>query len=74
MDEIRIALYKGDSEKLEECEHLVEFSITGLPPGLPSGSPIKVQLGYDSNGILRGSAIVVKTGQSIDIVYDRSKV
>ncbi len=74
MTEIRIAIYKGESEKLDECQLLVEFSITGLPPGLPAGSRIKVQLGYDTNGILRGQATVVKTGQSVDIVYDRSKV
>jgi molecular chaperone DnaK len=73
MTEIRIALYKGESEKLDECDPLVVFTLSGLPPNLPAGSRIKVQLGYDYNGILRGKALVVNTGQSVDIVYDRTK-
>ncbi len=71
-DAIRIALYDGESEKLEECTLLVECTITGLPPNLPAGERIRIELGYDNNGIIRGRATVVTTGQSIDIEYDRS--
>ena len=70
---IPIILYKGDSENIDECEKLVEFTLEHLPSDLPEGTRIRVSLGYNQNGILNGKATLVKTGQSIDIVYDRSK-
>ena len=71
--EIHIVLYKGDSGNLDECEQLMAFTITGLPPGRAKGLPVKVSLGYDNSGILRGKAIDVKTSREAEIVVDRSK-
>jgi molecular chaperone DnaK len=73
MTEIEVVLYKGDSPKLDECERLMAFSIVGLPPGRPKGQPVKVTLGYDNSGILRGAALDVTSGQRCEIVVDRSK-
>ncbi len=73
MKAIRIVLYKGESEDLNDCRKLAEFTITGLPPGLPAGTAVNVLLGYDQSGILTGKATLADTGKSVDIVYDRGK-
>ncbi|MEK9137722.1 MAG: Hsp70 family protein, partial [Bacteroidota bacterium] len=73
MTEIPIMLYKGDSPNLDECEPLMMFTITDLPPDRPKGQPVKVTLGYDSSGIIRGTAIDVNTDQKAEIVLDRNK-
>jgi molecular chaperone DnaK (HSP70) len=49
------------------------FTISGLPSGRRKGAPVKVTLGYDSSGILRGKAVDVMTGREAEIVVDRSK-
>ncbi len=74
MTEIPIVLYKGDSPNLDECEQLMEVLITGLPPGRPKGQRVKVALGYDASGILRGTAIDLLSNQQCEIVVDRTKV
>lgn len=73
MTEIPIELYKGESRDLAQCESLLRFTITGLPPGRPKGQRVKVALGYDKNGILSGNAVDVATGKKVDIVWDRHK-
>jgi molecular chaperone DnaK len=73
MTEIPVVLYKGDSPDVSECEHLMRFTIVGLPPDRPKGQLVKVTLGYDGSGIIRGEAVDVSTGQKVDIVVDRSK-
>lgn len=72
MAEIPIILYEGDAPEIENCRQLVVFTIAGLPPDLKQGAIVKVSLGYDASGIIRGEAIVVKTGHKVDIVVDRS--
>ncbi len=73
MTEIPIALYKGDSADLGQCEPLMTFTITGLPPGRAKGQPVRVKLAYDKSGILRGTATDVGTNREVEIVVDRSK-
>jgi molecular chaperone DnaK len=73
MTEIPIILYKGESAALSECDPLMTFTISGLPAGRPRGQPVKVRLGYDHNGILRGTAVDVRTNMEVDILIDRSK-
>ncbi len=73
MTEIAVVLYKGESPNLAECEWLMEFTIVGLPAGRPKGQPVKVSLGYDDSGILRGAAIDIPSGQKCEIVVDRIK-
>jgi molecular chaperone DnaK len=73
MTEITVVLYKGESGKLDECERLVEFTITGLPPNRPKGQAVRVTLGYDDSGIIRGRAVDVSTKREVQILVDRSK-
>ncbi len=72
MTEIPIVLYEGDSENLDQCTKLMTFTITGLPAGRPAGKQIEVMIGYDENGIIRGTAQDLETSQAVDILIDRS--
>jgi molecular chaperone DnaK (HSP70) len=72
--EISVALYKGDSPDLPQCEHLMAVLISGLPAGRPKGQRVKVRLGYDSNGIVKGSALDVATNTQVESEIDRSRV
>ena len=73
LTEIQIVLLKGDSPMLNECQSLMGFTITGLPPNLPQGTRVNVTLSYDQSGILRGAA-AVETGQQVEIIVDRNKL
>lgn len=73
MTEIPVALHKGDSSDIDQCEPLMTFTITRLPPNRPRGQRVRVKLGYDGSGIIRGTAVDVETNQRADIVVDRSK-
>ncbi len=73
MTEIPVALHKGDASDIDQCEPLMTFTITGLPPNRPRGQRVRVKLGYDGSGIIRGTAVDVETNQRADIVVDRSK-
>jgi molecular chaperone DnaK (HSP70) len=48
--------------------------ISGLPAGRPKGQRVKVRLGYDSNGIVKGSALDVATNTQVEFEIDRSRV
>ena len=76
MKEIPIILYKGESERIDECQPIMTFTITGLPSGLKRGTRVFVTLGYDDSGIIRGSAIAQTggSGHKVDIVVDRSNI
>lgn len=74
MTEIHITLLKGDSPDLSQCEQLMAVIISGLPAGRPKGQRVKVRLGYDNNGIVRGNALDVATNTQVDFEVDRSKV
>jgi len=73
MTDIPLTMYKGEAGEVTQCEQLMEFTITGLPPGRPKGQLVKVKLSFDQSGIIRGSAIDLATGQKVDIAIDRSK-
>ena len=72
--EIEVVVYEGDSEEPAECRFLMTFNITGLPPERPRGSLVKVTLGYDPDGIVRGEAIDQESGQKVAIAVDRSRL
>lgn len=74
MSEIFITLYKGDSPDLSQCEQLMAVTIDGLPPSRPKGQRVRVKLGYDSSGILRGTAVDVASNTEVGLEVDRSKV
>jgi len=74
MTEIDVALYRGESADLTQCEHLMAVTIRGLPAGRPKGQKVKVKIGYDNNGIVRGSALDLATDTQVEFEVDRSKV
>ncbi len=69
--EVCIRLFEGDSDDIEECAHLVDFRIEGLPPNRPRGRPIRTTLWFGSNGIIMGNAVDMETNTEIEIRYDR---
>jgi molecular chaperone DnaK len=71
--EILLVLYKGETDNIDDCERLMDFTIAGLPAGRPRGQLVRVTLGYDPSGIVRGKAIDVSSGVECEIVIDRSK-
>ncbi len=70
--EITIEIYKGDgeSDRLEDCTKLTDFTISGLPAGGREGETIRVEL-ICENGILRGKALDVTSGLSADVECKR---
>ncbi len=75
MSKISIRLYSFQEypAAMDECTFLLEVNITNLPENLPRGEQIKVALQYDKSGILQGTAELVRTGEMVDIIIDRSK-
>lgn len=71
MTDIPIVLYQGDSPDVDQCRRLMTFTISGLPPGRPKGQLVEVRLGYDKNGVIRGTAKASK--KEVEIVIDRSQ-
>ena len=69
--EVCIRLFEGDSDDIEECVHLVDFRIEGLPSERPRGRPIRTTLWFGANGIILGNAIDMETNTEIEIRYDR---
>lgn len=68
---IKIDVYEGNDPDLSRCVKLGEFDISNLPPNIPKGDEVKVQLCYDDDGIIKGRAWHVKTGKEVEIVIDR---
>jgi molecular chaperone DnaK (HSP70) len=73
MTEIPLILYEGADPDPANCVHLASLTISGLPLGRPQGKRVRVKLGYDPNGIIRGEGVDVETGRRVDIVIDRHK-
>ncbi|MFT7463429.1 MAG: molecular chaperone DnaK [Pseudohongiellaceae bacterium] len=69
--EVCIRLFEGESEDLDDCVHLMDFRIEGLPAERPRGRPIRTTLWFGSNGIITGTAVDVETAREIEIHYDR---
>jgi len=68
MTEIEIAIYKGESAKLDSgCILLKTFTISDLPPNGRKGEIIDVSLRYDHNGILQASATDRVSGKSASV-------
>ncbi len=55
---ILIRIVEGEAPEPEACIQLGEFSIEPLPPGLPAGSPIRLQYSYDQSGRIKIRAVV----------------
>jgi molecular chaperone DnaK (HSP70) len=73
MTTIPIVLFQGDSPDVLQCQRLMTFTISGLPPGRPKGQLVEVSLGYDKNGVIRGTAFDRTDKKEVEIVIDRSQ-
>jgi molecular chaperone DnaK len=76
MREVQIILYKcpEDTEDISEGVDMASFRIGPLPEGGKKGEKVRVKLGHDDNGILRGEAEDLTTGKKVDIEVERSKI
>jgi molecular chaperone DnaK len=71
MTEIEIVLYESESGDLSSSPQVATFKIEGLPPGGRKGEIVRVQIGCDLSGFLRGSALDIKSGKSAHVEIDR---
>ncbi len=66
---MRISVFQGERDLVQDNRKLAEFNLTGIP-GMPAGLPkIEVTFLIDADGILKVSAIEMRSGvaQSIDV-------
>jgi molecular chaperone HscA len=66
---MRISVYQGERDLVQDNRKLAEFSLTGIP-GMPAGLPkVEVTFMIDADGILKVSATELRSGvaQSIDV-------
>ena len=59
MDAVPINIYRGEDEDLAKCRKMGEVRIEDLPSGLPAGTEVEVRIGFDSSGIVSGTAKVM---------------
>lgn len=71
MTEIEIVLYKSESGDLGSSKQVATFRIDDLPTGGRKGEIVRVEMGCDLNGILRGSALDVTSSKSVPIEIER---
>ena len=66
---MRISVYQGERDLVQDNRKLAEFNLTGIP-GMPAGLPkVEVTFMIDADGILKVSATELRSGvaQSIDV-------
>jgi len=66
---MRISVFQGERDIVQDNRKLAEFSLTGIP-GMPAGMPkVEVTFLIDADGILKISATELRSGvaQSIDV-------
>lgn len=69
---IRFRLLEGEAADVNACTPIGDLRITGLPAGLPAGSPVEVTYSFDVQGRIQAKAREL-TGQreaAIEIVRD----
>ncbi len=65
--EICLAVYQGESRRVDQNILLGELNVKGIPPG-PPGSEVDVRFTYDLNGVLEVETTVVETQEKASIV------
>lgn len=63
--EVVIRILEGEDDDVERCSALGVCRITGLPPHLPQGSPVRVTFMLDSSGRLHVEAVEMTSGRSV---------
>jgi len=59
---LHVQVLEGEAEETEHNIQVGECRITGLPPGLPQGSPVQVRLAYDRSGRITVMALDMTHG------------
>ena len=62
-EKVKIRVYQGESNRVDECEMLGEFEFSGFRMGYRGDVKIEVTFEIDTNGIVNVSAADVETGQ-----------
>ena len=53
---VHVEVLEGEAPDPLACSLIGDFYVTGLPSGLPAGSPVEVTYHYDSNGRIQATA------------------
>jgi molecular chaperone DnaK len=69
---VRVKVLQGEAHQAEACISIGECWIEGLPPQLPSGSPIQVRCGVASNGLIDVMALDMTSGKAARTTIHRS--
>jgi molecular chaperone HscC len=67
---VRVAVFQGESRKVEGNLCLGEFEVVNIPRG-PAGQEVDIRFTYDLNGVLEVEATVVATKQTISKIITR---
>ncbi|KAL7611736.1 hypothetical protein Lser_V15G05169 [Lactuca serriola] len=70
-ENMKIAIYQGESKKAKENIFLGSFVLRGIPPAPAGSQEVKVCFNIDANGILHVSAEVKSTGNTQSIRIDK---
>jgi molecular chaperone DnaK len=69
---VKVSIVEGDADRPEACIPLGECVIRNLPPGLPKGTPIQVEYGYESNGRIAVTASIPQVQQAAQVEIVRA--
>ncbi len=69
---IHVYVLEGEASDPDACTLIGDFRVVDLPPDLPKGSPVEVELSYDANGRIHAKAqeLVGAREASTQIVRD----
>ena len=70
---VSVEVLEGDAPQPQHCIPVGVCHITGLPTGLPQGSPVEVTFRYDRSGRLGVEAMHVPSGKWAEITIERAK-
>jgi molecular chaperone DnaK len=70
---VAVPVVEGESERPEFCLRLGKCVVSGLPQGLPKGTPVEVEYRYESNGRLSVSARLPAIGKQAQVVIEREQ-
>ena len=69
---VRVKVLQGDAQEAGSCIPIGECWIEGLPPNLPSHSPVQVRCGVGSNGLIDVMALDMTSGKMARAAIHRS--
>lgn len=70
---VAVPVVEGESERPEFCLRLGKCVVSGLPEGLPKGTPVEVEYRYEANGRLSVAARLPAVGKQARVVIERER-